>query len=134
MREHKTCALTLFRGRVLSLISDLLTPESQADPYVWGAVMLSHAGIGAALWVILRCPERRPWWCVLLAMIVYAVFEAMQAVLAGTFLLWDSLLDWSAVSLGAVLAASLWQRSITFARLAILAVFVIVAIGARGRG
>lgn len=117
----------------MSLISDLLTPESQADPYVWGAVMLSHAGIGAALWAILRSPERRPWWCVLLATMVYAVFEAIQAVLAGTFLLWDSLLDWSAVGLGAVLAASLWHRSAKFARLAILSVFIIVAVGAWGR-
>jgi hypothetical protein len=112
------------------MIQDLLTPEAQSAPYLWAAVMVAHAGIGVALWVMLYRSARQPMANAFLAMIVYAAFEALQAIIANTFLLWDSLLDWSAFSLGTVLAASLWRRSITFARLAVLAILVIVTLGA----
>ena len=76
------------------MLHDLLTPEAQADPYVWTTVLLAHFAIGACL----RMVGLRVW----LIAVGYVAFEAMQAAVSGVFLPWDSLLDWSAVMLGAV--------------------------------
>ena len=34
------------------MIRELLTPEAQADAYVWAAVLLAHAALGAAGWAV----------------------------------------------------------------------------------
>lgn len=31
---------------------DLLTGEAHADPYTWLVVLVAHAGLGAALWLL----------------------------------------------------------------------------------
>ena len=99
------------------MIRELLTPEAQTDAYVWAAVLVAHAGIGVAVLVLLASgPVRHPWIAAGLASLAYAALEALQAILSGTLLLWDSALDWSAVTLGAVLAlgiiaaAGAWVR------------------------
>ena len=55
-----------------------------------------------------RIGERLPFF------IVVAGFELVQALTSRRALIWDSLLDWSAVSLGAVLgwALEVGQRTI----------------------
>lgn len=109
------------------MIRDLLTAESQRDPYVWAAVLVAHAGIGVALWVITGS--------LVAAGGLYAGFELVQAVTSRRALWWDSLLDWSAVSLGAVLGWALeaGDRPIQIAVLVSIAVVAAVGAGARGR-
>lgn len=109
------------------MILDLLTPESQENAYVWAAVMLAHAAIGAAMWAALFRAVKRP---LVVVMIAYAFFEAAQAAISGTLLIWDSVLDWCAVGMGAALAAALWRRSAVAARLAALAALVVALVGA----
>ena len=118
------------------MIRELLTPEAQADAYVWAAVLLAHAGIGVALWVLCMAYTGHMRGSAVLSALLYAVFELVQADISGSLLIWDSLLDWSAVTLGAVLAAGLWGGSLRPARAAVLALGIIAAAGAwvrRGR-
>ena len=112
------------------MILDLLTPESHENAYIWAAVMLAHAAIGAAMWAVMLRIDRRPGIAAFLAMILYGMFEAFQAMVSGVFLFWDSLLDWCAVGLGATLAAALWGPSIAAMRAAVLAAGIIVLVGA----
>ena len=107
------------------MIRDLLTAEAQRDPYVWAAVQVAHAGIGVALWVLTGS---------LVAVGgIYAGFELVQALTSRRALIWDSLLDWSAVNLGAVLGWALeaGQRPIQMG--AITSVAVVAAVGAAVR-
>lgn len=119
------------------MMAGLLVPEAQADAYTWAAVLVAHAGIGAALRVVLAGLIRSAWTAVVLAPATYAAFETVQAAASGRSLIWDSLLDWSAVTRGAALAAGLYRGSLRTARAVVLAVGMIAAAGAwvrRGRG
>ncbi|SEU03513.1 hypothetical protein [Paracoccus homiensis] len=97
------------------IIRDLLTPEAQRDAYTWAAVLVAHFGIGACLRMI-GLP-------LVVIAIGYAGFETMQAGISGVFLPWDSVLDWSAVMLGAVAKGPL--------AVAALAVIALVGTGRR---
>lgn len=77
------------------MIRDLLTPEAQEDAYVWASVMLAHGCIGAMGWAVMG-------WA---ALLVYAGFEVLQAAVSRRWMLWDMVLDFCAVALGAVLIA-----------------------------
>ncbi len=114
----------------MGLIDELLTPEAQPDPYVWAAVLLAHAAIGAALYAALVGVVRRP---LVLVALIYAVWEAAQAAVSGTLLIMDSIVDLAAVMIGAVLALGLWHRRAGVARIATLAAAVIAIIGYRRR-
>lgn len=105
------------------MIRDLMTPEAQTDPYVWSAALLAHAAIGVAMWALLG------WW----ALAAYAAFEAVQARVSGVLLIWDSILDWCAVALGACLGWALWSQSTSGALGSVAAVAVIAAVGAARR-
>ena len=107
------------------MIRDLLTAEAQRDPYVWAAVLVAHAGIGVALWVLTGS---------LVAVGgIYAGFELVQALTSRRALIWDSLLDWSAVSLGAVLgwALEVGQRPIQMGAIASVAVVAVAGVAVR---
>ena len=112
------------------MIADLLTPEAQADAYVWAAVLVAHAGIGAALWVLVAGWFQRPWFGAFMASVLYLGFETVQGLVAGRLLIWDSLLDWSAVTLGALLASAIWAQYSGTAKVVVLAVGMIAAAGA----
>ena len=77
------------------MIRDLLTPEAHRDPYVWAAVLLAHAWIGGSAYPLAG------WWVI----VAYAAFERVQALYARKSFVWDSVLDWCAVSLGAATVA-----------------------------
>lgn len=105
------------------MIRDLLTPDAQRDPYAWAAVLVAHAGLGCAGWVLIG------WWAVL----VYLTFEAVQAVAARQALWWDSVLDACAFAIGAALMAAGWAQDTGLAVLAIVAIAIIAAAGAAAR-
>lgn len=100
------------------MIRDLLTPEAHRDPYVWAAVLLAHFTIGAALWVVAG------WW----AALAYAGFELAQGG-RSRLLAWDSLLDWCGVTLGVAFASHLAHGDRRHALAAVVAVFIIAAVG-----
>lgn len=74
------------------MIRELLTPEAPSSPYIWSAVLLAHFAIGAMLWLLVG------WW----AVAIYAGFEVLQALVSRRAIVWDSILDWCAVVLGAL--------------------------------
>ncbi|HRM75757.1 MAG TPA: hypothetical protein PLI13_13790 [Paracoccus sp. (in: a-proteobacteria)] len=114
----------------MGLIGELLIPEAQPDPYVWAAVLLAHAAIGAALYAALVGVTRRP---LMLVALIYAGWEVLQAAASGALLVLDSAVDLSAVMIGAVLALGLWHRRAGVTRLATLAAAIIAIIGYRRR-
>lgn len=113
------------------MITDLLTPEAQGDAYVWAAVLVAHAAIGVALFAWFSGRQTR--MALALVALVYALFEAVQALISGTLLIWDSALDWVAVCLGALVAAGLRRRRTWITRAATLATLLLAVVGYRRR-
>lgn len=105
------------------MMRDLLTPEAQRDPYVWTAVLLAHAGLGVAGWVLIG-------WS---AVLVYGAFEVAQALAARRALWWDSILDACGFAVGVVLVSAAWAHNTTLAFLAIVTIGIIAAAGAGAR-
>ncbi|ARJ70075.1 hypothetical protein [Paracoccus contaminans] len=115
------------------------TPEAQADPYVWAAALMGHWAIGAgltalimAIWII-----REAWNAVAVLSMAYLVgWEGGQLITAAGpqrrlswALVWDGILDWSAVTLGAITAAALWHRRRRLIAAAVAATAVILTAG-----
>ena len=119
------------------------TPEAQADPYVWAAALMGHWAIGAGLAaVVVAIWMRGAWASAAWTSIAYLVgWEGSQlfgaawdlSVAVTTLLLWDSILDWTAVTLGAITAAALWQhrRRIISAAVAATALILTAGVGRR---
>ena len=110
------------------IVSMLQTPDAQPDAYTWGAALLGHFAIGVALtaavgWAL------GAWRGVLAVAIFYAIaWEGTQLALYGST--WtDSLIDATAVSCGAVVAAAAWRNH---GHAIALALVVMSAIGATG--
>ncbi len=97
-------------------------------PYVWAAVAVAHTAIGIALWTLFQ--PLGSWQAVGAAAALHAAFEIVQGRIAGKMLWWDSVLDWTAVTLGTVTACRLWEQDRTWALMAILACAAISLIGA----
>ena len=113
-------------------------PEAQGDPYVWAAALMGHWAIGAGLTaLIMAIWMRGAWASAAWTSIAYLVgWEGGQlfgaawdlSVAVTTLLLWDSILDWTAVTLGAITAAALWQhRSRIIAAAVAATVFILTA-------
>ena len=98
------------------MLRNLLTPEAHKDPYVWAAVFVAHFGIGVMILIVsetLLSGIRAEHFDVIplafgavfsaavLAGIAYAAFVAIQAVISRSRLIWDSVLDWTGVMIGA---------------------------------
>ncbi|PZO64610.1 MAG: hypothetical protein DI498_11030 [Paracoccus denitrificans] len=108
------------------------TPEAQSDPYVWAAALAGHWAIGAGLTALLMALPFRAFFCAALVSAIYGVlWEGGQLVGGGG--IWDGLLDWSAVSLGAVTAAALWQRKAAIAAGAVGITTLLLRVGLRRR-
>lgn len=97
--------------RMVGLISAMFwAPEAQPDSYTWAAVLLAHAALGAALVAGAACLpplRRRPVLAVALA--YGMIWEGGQWLLAGGGLA-DGVVDWVAVTLGAVAGRAAWDR------------------------
>ena len=95
---------------MLDLIREMLaTPEAQADAYTWAAVLMGHWAIGAALTVLLMALLARPRACAALVSAGYGLaWEGAQLLAGGNA--WDGVLDWTAVTLGAITVAAVWQH------------------------
>ena len=93
------------------LLRDMFwAPEAQNDPYAWAAVLLAHAALGAVLVAMAACLpglRRRP---VLAVAFGYGLlWEGGQWLLAGGGLA-DGVVDWAAVTLGALAGRVAWDR------------------------
>ena len=116
---------------MLDFLRDLLIGEAHQDPYVWSAVMLAHAMIGAALFIaigiVVAALMGDAWAGVILVVLTYWAFETLQILRGAPFV--DSLLDWSAVALGAVAAMALWTRHGRHAALALAGLVAVLLAG-----
>lgn len=110
------------------------TPEAQADAYTWAAVLLAHAMIGAMLTAILAALNGdRGWRAAAIVSTLYGlIWEGGQLLLSGSEI-WDSVLDWVAVSCGATLCAAIWLHRRGIAAAVAGALLLILSIGAGKR-
>ena len=110
------------------------TPEAQADAYTWAAVLLAHAMIGAMLTAILAALNGdRGWRAAAIVSTLYGlIWEGGQLLLSGSEI-WDSVLDWVAVSCGAALCAAIWLHRRCVAAAVAGALLLILSIGAGKR-
>ena len=109
-------------------------PDAQADAYTWAAVLLAHAMIGAVLTAILTALNSgRAWWAATIVSTLYClIWEGGQLLLSGSEI-WDSVLDWVAVSCGAALCAAIWLHRRGIAAAVAGALLLILSIGAGKR-
>lgn len=101
------------------MIKELFTSEAHVRWYVWGAVGLAHLAIGIMLGELLGS--------VIIVAIGYAAFEAVQIHVGQKRLLWDSLLDWVLVVLGACASVAIANPLVVYVcALAVVLVGVLV--------
>lgn len=117
---------------MLDFFRDLLVGEAQAAPHYWGAVLLAHAFIGTVLFIFItaaaRTRSREVWFAAAAyGALFYAGWETVQIILGADPM--DSLLDLSAVALGAISAAALWDRRIRTAAAAVVSLLAIGFVG-----
>lgn len=114
------------------------TPEAQSDPYVWAAALAGHWAIGAGLaGLVMAILPRGVWSAVAMLSMAYLVgWEGGQLIAAAgpqrglsRALVWDGILDWTAVTLGAITAAALWQHRRRIIAAAVAATVVILTAG-----
>ena len=109
------------------------TPEAQADAYTWAAVLLAHAGIGAVLVALAAClPLLRRHPVLAVSLLYGLLWEGGQFLLAGGGLA-DGLLDWAAVTLGAIAGAAAWSRRGRRLGAALGALAAVLVAGVSGR-
>lgn len=101
------------------MIRELLSADSQGDPYSWASVLLAHAWIGCAGFIAIG------WYCIP----VYIAFEIIQAAVSRRALVWDCILDACAVCCGALMVY-LWVTSHVL--LAVFCICVVLCIAAVG--
>lgn len=116
---------------------NITTPTDHAGAYEWAAVYLAHAALGVALVAVIAAALslvmwRQGAWAAVIAIVGYgALWEgAVQRLGAG---LADAAVDWSAVTLGALVAHAAWYRSSRPITVAIAAAAVILWHGIRRR-
>lgn len=101
------------------MIWDLITtPDDHADAYVWAAVLLAHALIGAASFLAGVLLTRRERATAILAVALWTVWEGTQAAFFGGGIA-DGLTDLAANIFGVCLAWALWQRRAALAAVAV---------------
>lgn len=89
----------------MTFLRSLFQSESQSDPHHWAATALGHFAIMMGPWGLLAIAYDKFVATVLVA-VIYAAWEIMQFYLAERktrALVWDCILDWCAVTLGAVM-------------------------------
>lgn len=121
----------LLAAAMMDLIRDMFwAPEAKADPHYWAAVLLAHAAVGAALVAVASYLTRRP---VLAVSLAYGLlWEGGQLLLASAGFA-DSVLDWVAVTLGALAGWWAWQRRRGRVAASLAALLAIMWAGVRGR-
>lgn len=109
-------------------LRSLLTAEAHSDPYVWAAVALAHAMIGASLMIfaglLAAALMGDPVAGLVLVAAGYAVWEVMQTLGGGGVL--DAGLDWLMVMLGASIVVTIWRRRLGEAAAAVALMFSII--------
>ena len=90
---------------------DLTIPTAHTDPYVWLAVFAAHALIGVGAWIAARVLGLKSGEAAAFVSVGYfSCWEvAVQALGAGIA---DALVDWSAVTIGAVAAWAIYDRKL----------------------
>jgi len=119
------------------LLIDLLTaPEAQAGWYEWLAVLVAHAFVGVAL--LAGFGALMSWLhgsgsnlALAMAIEAYAIWETMHYLINGDWR--DALIDWTAVSAGAVVAWAAWNRRGAAIAVALVVLSVVGIKGVRTR-
>ena len=116
---------------------NLTTPTDHAGAYEWAAVYLAHMALGVALVAVIAAALslflwRQGAWAVLATSAAYgALWEgAVQRLGAG---LADAAVDWSAVTLGAIVAHAAWYHAGGAIAAALMAAGAILWRGVRAR-
>lgn len=114
------------------LLAMFHSPEAQRAPYCWASAMVGHCWIGVGIWGGLAILLDR-WTAVWLAPLLYLiVWEGGQIIATrkrSWRMVWDGLLDASAVALGCIAAAHLRDGSMLIAMWAWAGSFVVATIG-----
>lgn len=113
-------------------VFDLTIATDHAAPYVWLAVLAAHAAIGAALWGAFVILGLTPRQAAITASVAYlSAWEiAVQGIGAG---LSDTVVDWAAVTFGALAAWGLWSRLAWQSILAVIFWGAMALVGVRKR-
>lgn len=125
---------------MIELIREMIrAPEAQADAHYWASVLLGHWAIGAGLTgLVMAIWSRSAWDSALMLSLAYLLgWEGGQMIMAAYDLhvalswqlVWDAVLDWTAVSLGALTTAAVWQRRRRIIAGSVAAVAVVLAVG-----
>lgn len=116
---------------------NLTTPTDHAGAYEWAAVYLAHAAIGVVLVAVIAAALslviwKQGAWAAVIASVGYgALWEcAVQRLGAG---LSDAAVDWSAVTLGALVAHAAWYHAGGAIAAALMASGAIIWRGVRAR-
>ncbi len=116
---------------------NLTTPTDHAGAYEWAAVYLAHMALGVALVAIVAAVLslvlwRQGAWAAIIASVAYwALWEgAVQRLGAGVA---DAAVDWSAVTLGAIVAHTAWYHAGGSIAAALMAAGAIIWRGVRAR-
>ena len=116
---------------------DLTAATDHSDAYEWAAVYLAHAALGVALVAVIAAALSLVMWrqgalAAVIASVGYgALWEgAVQRLGAG---LLDAAVDWSAVTLGALVAYAAWHHAGGWLAGALLAAVAILWRGVRAR-
>ena len=116
----------------MSIIRELLTPESHRDGYTWAVVAAAHCWLGLGIWGGIAVIWDR-WTGVYAAPVVYFLLvEAVQLVLTASRtrqIVWDSILDTVSVAFGCVAAAFVGDGNLNGAMAAWGASMGVIAVG-----
>lgn len=104
----------------------LTNPEAQKDPHYWVSVFGAHTAIGAVLWVFfLDLVDQPVFWASLSYLILWELVQYLIYRANG----WDSILDWIAVTFGALISAAIWEHDMTTAKAGIFSALIIATVG-----
>ena len=116
----------------MSILRDLLTPESHRDGYTWAVVAAAHCWLGLGIWGGIAVIWDR-WTGVYAAPVVYFLLvEAVQLAMAERRtrqLIWDSCLDTVAVAFGCAAGAYVGDGNLNGAMAAWCASMGVIAAG-----
>lgn len=98
--------------KILKIIRQLTSnPGSEKDPEEWLTRFVAHCAVGLGLFT-LAFPMISPELAVAAALLVYAwiEFEEVRHIRRTPALIWDCVLDWTAVAIGASIGYCLWYQ------------------------
>lgn len=106
------------------------SPEAERDPEAWALRLAAHAGVGAALWLLLAWTG--PAWATGLVAAALGAWEAVQWQ-GGRRMAFDGLLDWLGGVIPAVALYAVWHHQTAAAVGCGIAMLIVMAAGVEKR-